>query len=157
MDLVPADVWPWILICAGVVGLGVLILLITLIMRQRHTPAVGSAHLTPAQQRALERDVSNLIAALSDMAQAVGGELDFRAGRLEKLLAAADERITRLEELSPSAHVTAPTTTAAPDARHAEVYSLADRGLSSIDIAKHLCRPKGEIELILALRPRRAG
>jgi hypothetical protein len=156
-DFAPPQVWPWLLICAGVVGLAVLILLIKLITQQR-TPAEVRT-LSPAQQRTLERDVSNLIAALSEMAQAVGSELDERAVRLEKLLAAADERIERLHELSNRREIAAPPPTPAPvnDSRHMEIYTLADKGLSSIDIAKHLSRPKGEIELILALRPRRAG
>jgi DNA-binding NarL/FixJ family response regulator len=40
------------------------------------------------------------------------------------------------------------------DPRHAEVYALADQGQSAYDIANQLGRPRGEIELILALRPR---
>jgi hypothetical protein len=40
-----------------------------------------------------------------------------------------------------------------PDPRHAEVYALADQGLSARDVARRLGRPNGEIELILALRP----
>jgi hypothetical protein len=166
-DIAPQEAWPWLLICAGIIGLAVIILLITLIVRKREPAerANRTSHVTPAQQRTLERDVSSLIAALSEMAQAVGSELDERALRLEKLLAAADERIRDLEGLS-NDHDGAsriPTTTASAtpvatnDPRHAEIYALADRGLPAVDIAKNLARPKGEIELILALRPRRAG
>ena len=39
------------------------------------------------------------------------------------------------------------------DARHAEVYLLADQGQTSAEIAAQLRRPNGEIQLILALRP----
>jgi hypothetical protein len=39
-----------------------------------------------------------------------------------------------------------------PDPRHAEVYALADQGLSPPDVARRLGRPNGEVELILALR-----
>ena len=38
------------------------------------------------------------------------------------------------------------------DPRHAQVYDLADEGLSPPEIARQLGRPSGEIELILALR-----
>ena len=38
------------------------------------------------------------------------------------------------------------------DPRHAQVYDLADEGLSAPEIARQLGRPSGEIELILALR-----
>lgn len=41
-----------------------------------------------------------------------------------------------------------------PDPRHVTVYQLADQGLSINAIAQQLDRPHGEIELILALRPR---
>jgi hypothetical protein len=161
-NVVPADAWPWLLIAAGAVGLGVIILLIKLIMRRdsRIAAAAQAKHITPAQQRTLERDVSNLIAALSEMAQSVGTELDQRSARLEQLLAAADERIRQLEQLSTSVDrpiIEAPTAPVVSDPRHAEIYKLADQGLPIIDIAKHLSRPKGEVELILALRPRRAG
>jgi hypothetical protein len=40
------------------------------------------------------------------------------------------------------------------DPRHAEVYELADGGQSAQDIARQTGRPRGEIELILALRGR---
>jgi hypothetical protein len=38
------------------------------------------------------------------------------------------------------------------DPRHAEVYALADQGRTAAEIAEGLRRPRGEIELILALR-----
>lgn len=44
------------------------------------------------------------------------------------------------------------TPTVETDARHAAVYELADEGHSAHEIARHLDRPSGEIELILALR-----
>ena len=42
----------------------------------------------------------------------------------------------------------------ASDARHQQVYALADQGRSASDIARQIDRPHGEVELILALRPR---
>lgn len=39
-----------------------------------------------------------------------------------------------------------------PDPRHAEIYALADEGIAAPEIARQLGRPRGEIELILALR-----
>jgi hypothetical protein len=44
-----------------------------------------------------------------------------------------------------------------PDERHRAIYELADAGLSAPVIAQRLSRPAGEIELILALRPRSAA
>jgi hypothetical protein len=40
------------------------------------------------------------------------------------------------------------------DPRYAEVYDLADEGQTPQDIARHTGRPRGEVELILALRGR---
>ncbi len=40
------------------------------------------------------------------------------------------------------------------DKRHGEIYSLADAGKTALEISQRLQRPRGEIELILALRPR---
>ena len=39
------------------------------------------------------------------------------------------------------------------DEQHGPVYALADRGLGAGEIARELNRPRGEVELILALRP----
>jgi DNA-binding NarL/FixJ family response regulator len=43
------------------------------------------------------------------------------------------------------------------DSRHMEIYTLADEGHDSREIARRLSRPLGEIELILALRSRSAS
>ena len=158
LNIVPAELWPWLLIAAGAVSLGVILLLITLLLRQRDPKADQSRHVTPAQQRTLERDVSNLIAALSDMAQEVGTRLDERAIRLEKLIRDADDLVNRLERLphnssSNGPDETPPAPASAPDSRHVEIYTLADQGLAMTEIAQRLARPKGEVELILALRP----
>ena len=41
------------------------------------------------------------------------------------------------------------------DPRHQEIYTLADQGRNSREIAQQLNRPTGEIDLILALRGRK--
>jgi hypothetical protein len=166
IDIALKELGPWLLIGGALVALAVVVLLVTLIFRTPKSKSQAT-HITPAQQRMLERDVSNLISALSEMAQDVGTRLDERALRLEKLIYAADERLARLEALSKNANgrdaldeapvIAAQEAVDHADPRHVEIYALADKGLMPIDIAKHLSRPKGEVELILALRPRRAG
>ena len=155
LNIVPPDLWPWLLIAAGAISLGVILLLITLLLRQRDPKTDRSRHVTPAQQRTLERDVSNLIAALSEMAQEVGTRLDERAIRLEKLIREADELANRLERLPREAPEPARVSPAPPetDSRHVEIDTLADQGRAMTEIAQRLSRPKGEVELILALRP----
>jgi hypothetical protein len=128
---------------------------------------------TLAQQRAVERDMSTLLVELSEMARQMTAQLDTRAAKLELLLKEADERIAALRAGNPRSANSAERGT--PDAlegvivearaalspslpeqridpRHAQVYDLADEGLSPPEIARQLGRPSGEIELILALR-----
>jgi DNA-binding NarL/FixJ family response regulator len=131
-----------------------------------------------SQQRSVERQMQNLLVELSEMARQVTAGLDTRAARLDALIQEADQKIAMLSALqsavngSASAHASAESAVPAaatiapfgapspapcayePDPRHVEVYTLADEGQSSSQIASKLNRPNGEIELILALRPR---
>ena len=129
-----------------------------------------------ARQRAVERDVSNLLVELSEMTRQMTAQIETRAARLEALVHEADEKIALLRSLAgsagagPSPHgvlleakllesdaVTmrpAEDPVPAVDPRHAEVYDLADGGQSAQDIARQTGRPRGEVELILALRGR---
>jgi hypothetical protein len=121
-----------------------------------------------SQQRSVERDMSNLLVELSEMSRQITAQLDTRSAKLEALMEDADKKIAELKRLSSSngsrtesrsegvnPHpITGPvhSSPAAIDARHNEIYKLADAGRSAQEIAHHLNRPRGEIELILALR-----
>ena len=126
-----------------------------------------------ARQRGFERDMNNLLVELSEMARQMTGQLDTRAAKLEALLREADEKIATLRSLAaggaapPGVLIEAKLleSDAVPmraaedpvpplDPRHAEVYDLADEGQSAQDIARQTGRPRGEVELILALRGR---
>jgi hypothetical protein len=123
-----------------------------------------------AQQRSVERQMQNLLVELSEMARQVTAGLDTRATRLDLLIREADEKIAQLTALKDAAALhpaqasngAAPIQAATPpppsaydpDPRHVEVYTLADQGQTPSQIAGQLNRPNGEIELILALRPR---
>jgi hypothetical protein len=114
-----------------------------------------------AQQRAVERQMQNLLVELSEMSRQITAQLDTRASKLETLLHEADQRIAQLHG---GGAVRAPAPfeeprstiepTVDPDPRHVAVYELADRGQDAASIAAELGRPSGEIELILALRQR---
>ena len=117
-----------------------------------------------SSQRVIERQMQNLLVELSEMARQISAQLDTRAEKLQLLIREADEKIKALNQLSqksaPSSHAeTMPANSHPPnegglDPRHADVYTLADQGRSPGQIAQTLGRPNGEIELILALRPR---
>lgn len=157
-----AEVSPWLYALAGFVILYLLIL--RPLMKKRKEPADRApAFSSLAQQRAAERDTQNVLVELSNMARQISGQLDTRAARLEALLQEADEKIARLQQLQQNvaAASTAPSIAAPPfapdpktveDPRHAAVYQMADEGRSPQEIAQHLSRPRGEVELILALR-----
>ena len=123
-----------------------------------------------ARQRSVEKQMDTLLVELSEMARQITAQLDTRAAKLDALIREADEKIAALRSPPPPAPsqaepahpaaagrdvpgVTEPL--AIDDPRHAAVYQLADRGLNAGQIAQRLGRPNGEIELILALRPKR--
>jgi hypothetical protein len=111
-----------------------------------------------SQQRAVEREMQNVLVELSEMARQISAQLDTRAGKLEALIKEADEKIALLKigtsasSSSLNVDINRPAPPAPVDPRHREIYEMADQGRSSREIAQHLNRPSGEIELILALR-----
>jgi hypothetical protein len=128
-----------------------------------------------AQQRAVERDMQHLLVEYEQMIRNMTAGVDTRAAKLDLLIKEAEEKIQTLRALiaaaeggggaaaaagtgattiepKPAAVASPPPVQSGPDPRHAEVYALADQGLSARDVARRLGRPNGEIELILALR-----
>lgn len=141
-------------------------------LRKKRDPlesrSIGS---TLSQERAVERQMSNLLMELTEVSRTVNSGIDARTARLEALLDEADKKIAELRSLNareraalqPIMRETAATLsseqpvpnrseTSNSDARHAEVYRMADLGRSAHEIAAALGQPTGEIELILALR-----
>lgn len=135
-----------------------------------------------AQERRAQQDMENVLVELSKMSRELSAQLDTRAAKLDALIADADERTARLEALlrqaparptfdrsdyapavEPLMKLVHPPTPAAADdmapspslePSHAEIYRLADEGRTVSQIAGELERPSGEVELILALRPK---
>lgn len=124
-----------------------------------------------SHQRNTERQMQNLLVELSEMARQITAQLDTRTQKLLMLIQDADERIAALQKIdrtpapvrqtiptqSWSAAVEPPAAVELPpepvDEQHQQVYTLADDGRNATDIARELNRPRGEVELILALRP----
>ena len=125
-----------------------------------------------AQQRNLERDMQQLLVQLNEMAREMNAQIDTRAAKLEALIAEADTKIAALQGQPSPPTVARPADdppagdgpadapdpadagvgNLAPTRRHSAIYDLADAGADVEDIARQTDRPRGEIELILALR-----
>ena len=121
-----------------------------------------------SHQRTVERQMQNLLVELSEMARQITAQLDTRTQKLQMLIQDADERIAALQKADRPARPepeSAKIWNAPPepvreilppepvDEQHQQVYTLADQGRTAMDIARELNRPRGEVELILALRP----
>jgi hypothetical protein len=155
----------WLLFAAG--GFTIIYIAVIRPLRRSKDPMAKSPARFPlAQQRAVERQMETLLVELSEMARQLTAQLDTRAVKLELLIREADEKIAALNGGSsapgpsappPSPPVEIESPPPEEDSRHAAVYELADEGLGAQQIAQKLGRPSGEIELILALRPRRAA
>jgi hypothetical protein len=154
----------WVLMGLGAAGL-IYLIVIRPMMRKKDPLEKPPAFASLSQQRAVERQMQNLLVELSEMARQITAQLDTRAAKLELLLKEADQKIAALHagergnngsSLPPPTMVSSDPTLAAisdePDPRHAEVYALADQGRDPYEIASQLGRPRGEVELILALR-----
>jgi hypothetical protein len=125
-----------------------------------------------AQQKALERDMQSVIVELHDLTRQMSAQIETRAAKLEILIRDADERLAALAEANANAPALATdaaklAAAAEPvramrlvkdepssEDRWNEVYRLADDGATIGEICRQLNRPRGEVELILALRPK---
>jgi hypothetical protein len=180
----PTDLAPWVALGVMIVGLAIVFRRAK--VKAKKDPMDESPRLSLAQQRSVERQMSNLLVELSEMARKISAQLDTRAAKLEALIKEADEKIAMLKsggagagagmgatEVVEKPKPTPPSRSRLvadipedepstgpslifepPDPRYEQVYMLADQGRSAVEIARKLDRPSGEIELILALRPR---
>ena len=119
------------------------------------------------RERAITRDVDHVMLELDELSRQVHGRLDTKMAKLEAVIRDADQRIAQLERLEREGltgrrfEVTLDAerpadppvgATPAEDGRHAEVFELAEQGLTPVDIAQRVGKTAGEIELILALQ-----
>ena len=146
----------WIVYAVGALTIVFVVLRPSFRKKDPHNPSPPK--LGMAQQRTVEREMSNLLVELSDMARQVSGQLDTRAAKLEALIQEADKKIAELKRLETVHHepeikpLDAKPAPLPNDARYSAIYDLADAGHSAQEIAQQLDRPRGEVELILALR-----
>ncbi len=159
----------------------VFILYLTFRKRYRGDPLNGSSlRINIQQQKALERDMQSVVVELADMTRQMSAQLETRATKLDLLIQEADAKIARLNaaianvdaggsgsmppiDLPLAAVASLPMPMKSPglrlvkddtEDRWAQVYMLADQGLSTSQIANRLNRPEGEVDLILHIRPK---
>lgn len=153
------DSMHWIVI--GLAALTIIYVVMRPALRRKKDP-LDKSPFSLSQQRAVERDMSNLLVEMSEMARQITAQLDTRAAKLQALIDEAERKIVELDRLrdsrEPSSHdkpAEAPPAALPPiNPRYQEIYTLADGGSTAPEIAHRLNRPQGEVELILALRSR---
>ena len=125
-----------------------------------------------AQERAAERDMQGVAVEFAERVREMTGQIDTRLAKLEVLINEADAKIAKLQVLrgdaaepreigrepEPIGNLELPPAgkglgVGGPLDRHQDVYELADAGHDHDEIARQLGRPRGEVDLILALRP----
>ncbi len=151
---------------------GFVVLLYTLLRAYRRSASRRAERGDPKEQIQTVRDdaakrarssVDHAAAETLDMIERLSAQLDNKAARLEMLLAEADRRIDELHRLrrqTPEPHRPLrddsrddrPAETDAGDPVRSRVYEMADRGVSAEEIARAVQRPRGQVDLMLALR-----
>ncbi len=142
-------------------GVTIAYVVIRPMFRKKKDPLEKPLNFSLSQQRAVEREMSNLLVELSEMVRQLTSQLDTRTAKLEVLIQEAEQKIAQLRQLTSTTAATKEEASLAPaspsqveDPRYAEVYAMADEGQTVLEIAQKLGRPQGEVELILALRSR---
>ena len=168
--------WPFLL--AVVVGTVVLLYFTRRRTMHKDTPLRSYARAQRAEfgsRQSIEKDLREVMIELESLAREVNAQIDTKYHKLEAVMRGADQRIERLQQLyradqagdegltqldvtvgaDPAAPATAPKDAdRALDRRL--VGELTDAGKTPLEIARQLCRPVGEIELVLAVREEHA-
>jgi hypothetical protein len=153
-DAAPISPQMWLVVAVAMLTI-IYAVFLRPMLRQRKDPLEkrpGQGFGSLARQREAERQMETLLVELTEMARQITAQLDTRAAKLQELLRQADEAIEKLKAPPQSRAAVESAAEDEEDRRHADVYTMADQGLDSRQIAQRLARPSGEIELILALR-----
>jgi hypothetical protein len=142
MESVTTDWSPWVI--AGVGAAAVMLLIVVMRPPRRgdadavDDPAdeltdAPAANPSLAQQRGVEREISQLMTELSEMTRQVGAQLDARSAKLEKLLREADDRIAKLKSMPPPS--ASPTPRVDGDLRPQMTVARRLDGLEPVSVA----------------------
>src|SRR4051794_5358171 len=132
----------------AVIALGIVTVLYVAVIRpmrkgKRKDPLVRTpGQFSLAQQRAVEREMSNLLVEYEEMLRRMTAQLETRAARLELLINQADERLARLQ----AAIATSPPQNgpgrSAPPAEAAAGTALPEPGASKTSVEPEYPAPK---------------
>ena len=114
-------------------------------------------------RRDLQNSMEKLLLELEDLSREINSQVDTRLRALNLLVQEADQKIRELRRMQGLPEGKGPSVPEMPppreephpevtSQRYAKVYSLAEKGLSVVEIAHELDMLTGEVELILALR-----
>ncbi len=115
--------------------------------------APAATPTAPADVRASQvcDDIRDLMAQLDRLAQQIDGRVETRLADLQKLLAAADERVTQLRALLEAPQPATPAIKIREGLNN-EILRLHREGADSVEIARTMRMDVGEVELILSLQ-----
>ncbi len=175
------DQWAWGKFMDGFLGPAVVIVGLTVIVflslrmkkRNKDLAQLDRRPRSGASQQVMRESLERMAVDLEEVAREISAMLDTRMRALDRLIRDADERIARLggadgggqgpppadDEAAPAAPAGPPPESKARETleHHAHIYSLADQGLSVLEIAEQTAYQRGEIELVLSLRKAAGG
>ncbi|MBI5763927.1 MAG: hypothetical protein HZA51_10425 [Planctomycetes bacterium] len=147
-----------VLALLGFVGLAIVV------ARWRSRPLDGS----PTQYRReidsanretgqIRDDMERLLLELETLSTRLNTQLDQKHAQLQESIRDADQRIFALRALVQAARSGEPTVMSPPplsreESRKARIYELSEKGMTTLEIARQMEQPVGEVELILNLR-----
>ena len=170
--MIDATAGPMIFLAEGLfdslwlVGLFLAGAAIVIYAMQRQKARAKTAEPAPRPSSAAEelhRSMERLLVELQDTSREINATLDTKMIVLNKLIEDADRKIAELKSLQearekrPAAPARAeePLTEEARKRRdlEREICRLADEGQTELEIARRTNTPRGEVELVLRLRP----
>lgn len=127
---------------------------------------VAGAAWSSRRRAAVMRGDGQTMVEVKQMADAVLAELDRKTAELERLIRAADDRLSALRSMETGGRMTEPNhlgkagrpeqatdfAGSRMDTLTRDICRLAEEGLSPVEIAQRLGQHVGKVELILALR-----
>jgi hypothetical protein len=135
----------------------------------RRISATGQMQNNKEELHAIENSISLMVKEIQDSVEKALGDMEEAAGKLNRMIETADDRIRQLDyyyeygdELKPllqtdqpaitsQAHSAAPPQPQSNAIKHREVYELSRKGWGATQIARHTGMSSDEVQLIVNL------